>query len=680
MSFEFAKLRYVSFENDLIEDFYKPAIKNSVLYKRMAGYFSSSFIDELYDEIKFAKNKNDFKMEIICSPELSEQDKDSIKKGYEHKSIIEKNISNVLENSLETPEKLNELTKLIIDGVIDFKFAVTSQGNGIFHAKEGLFYTEDGERIGFTGSNNETVSALKYNFETTNIFKEDNSNQVLEHMENTFNKLWNNQNENVFVIGISEVLLDNINELYKKTIQDRRAKKPIKISEKFSLYDYQNEAVRRWTENNYKGLLEMATGTGKTITALACQEKLRDTKDVLATFIVVPQLDLLSQWNEEIIDLNFKTVCCSSKHKDWESHLKILLRNEKSLKDVIIITTVQTFISNKMQMIISNYLNNEAFLIADEVHGFGAEKTRGYFDVIKERFNYLLGVSATPFRKSEEETTEVFELFDEIIFSYTLEDAINNGYLNKYYYHPIIVPFSDTELHEYRLGIQKSSDKNHYIPLDVVENITSTIINSSTGKIQVLIDLIKETGIENPKIIYASPGNFNDSKVSYDEKHIDYVTRRIGTLGCNARKVNGLVPIQERDDILNQFREKKLDTLVAVKVLDQGVNLKSVTHAFILSSTDSKTEFIQRRGRILRIEEGKPASKIYDIVMLPHDIKDYFNTPTFEDAYVVDRELRRMKEYNIAAVNSKDNDRTIEQIHEFYEEVLKEYEERKKIY
>jgi len=424
----------------------------------------------------------------------------------------------------------------------------------------------------------------------------------------------------------------------------------------------------------------MATGTGKTITALACQEKLMEIKDVLATFIVVPQLDLLSQWNEEIIDLNFKTVCCSSKHKDWEKNLKILLRNEKSLKNVVILTTVQTLISKKMQTIISNYLNSEALLIADEVHGFGAEKTRDFFDVIKERFNYLLGVSATPFRKSKEETEEILELFDGIIFSYTLEDAINNGYLNRYYYHPIIVPFSDTELHEYRLGIQSSSDKNKYIPLDIVENITSTIINSSTGKIQVLMDLIKETGIDNPKIIYASPGNFNDSRVSYDEKHIDYVTREIGDLGCNARKVNGIVPIQERDDILNQFRDKKLDTLVAVKVLDQGVNLKSVTHAFILSSTDSKTEFIQRRGRILRIEEGKPTSEIYDIVMLPHDINDYFNTPTFEDAYVVDRELRRMKEYNIASVNSKENNRTINKIQDFYEEVLKEYEERKKLY
>lgn len=680
MSFEFAELRYVSFENDLIEDFYKPAIKTSVLYKRMAGYFSSSFIDELYKEIKFAKDKNHFKMEIICSPELSEQDKESIKKGYAHKSIIDSNISNVLENSLKTPEKLNELTKLIIDGVIDFKFAVTSQGDGIFHAKEGLFYAEDGERIGFTGSNNETVSALKYNFETTNIFKENGSNQVLEHMENTFNKLWTNQNESVLVTGISEVLFDNITELYKKTNQKKRTKRPIKISEKFSLYDYQNEAVRRWTENNYKGLLEMATGTGKTITALACQEKLMDNKDALATFVVVPQLDLLSQWNEEIIDLNFKTVCCSSKHKDWESHLKILLRNEKSLKDVMIITTVQTFISKKMQLIISNYLNSKALLIADEVHSFGAEKTRGYYNVIKEQFNYLLGVSATPFRKSEEQTEEVFKLFDGIIFSYTLEDAINNGYLNRYYYHPIIVPFSDDELHKYREGIQNSSSKNNYIPLDIVENITSTIINSSTGKVQVLINLIKETGIENPKIIYASPGNFNDSKVSYDEKHIDHVTRKIGALGCNTRKVNGLVPIQERDDILNQFRDKKLDTLVAVKVLDQGVNLKSVTHAFILSSTDSKTEFIQRRGRILRIEEGKPASQIYDIVMLPHDVEDYFEKIEFEDAYVVDRELRRMKEYNIAAVNSKENHRTVKKITEFYEEVLKEYEERKKLY
>lgn len=680
MSFDFVKLRYVSFESDLVEDFYKPVIKNSVMYKRMAGYFSSSFIEELYDEIKHAEKNNAFKFEIICSPELSENDKESIQKGYEHKEIIENNIYNVFEKSMESSEKLNELTKLIIDGVIDFKFAITTEGKGIFHAKEGLFYSKEGERLGFNGSNNETISALKYNFETTNVFKEESSKHILNLMEETFDKLWNNKNENVLVTGITNTLLEDIKELYKNTRTIKKVKKPIKISEKINLYDYQKEAVRLWSENNYKGMLEMATGTGKTITALACHEKLLKTKQILATFIVVPQLDLLSQWNEEITDLNFKTVCCSSNHANWDTNLKILLRNEASLKDVVIITTVQTLISKKMQMIISNYLDNDALLIADEVHGFGAEKTRAYFDIIKEKFSYLLGVSATPFRRSEKETEEIFELFDGIIFRYTLEDAINNNYLNKYYYHPIIVPFSDSELHEYRQGIQASSDKNNYIPLDVVENITSTIINSSTGKIQVLIDLIKETGITNPKIIYASPGNFNDSRMSYDEKHIDYVTRRIGGLGCNTRKVNGLVPIKERDDILNQFREKKLDTLVAVKVLDQGVNLKSVTHAFILSSTDSKTEFIQRRGRILRIEEGKPTSEIYDIVMLPHDINDYFNRPTFEDAYVVARELRRINEYNIAAVNSKENNRIIEQINDFYEEVLIEYENRKKVH
>jgi len=274
----------------------------------------------------------------------------------------------------------------------------------------------------------------------------------------------------------------------------------------------------------------------------------------------------------------------------------------------------------------------------------------------------------------------LFELFEGIVYTYNLHDAINGGFLNKYNYHPVIVPFSDEELHKYRQDFNETMENKQYMPVKDIENITSTIINASTGKIGVLLELIKETGINSPKIIYASPGNYNDGKVSYDEKHIDKVTKSVGALGCNTRKVNGLVPIDERDEILEQFKNKKLDTLVAVKVLDQGVNIKSVTHAFILSSTDSVTEFVQRRGRILRIEKNKPISQIYDIVMLPHDINDFFQTPSFEDAYVVDREIRRMKEYNSAAINKFQNDKIIENITDFYKEVLEEYEKQRQIY
>src|SRR5699024_8516237 len=182
LKYDFAKIRYVSYEDDILESFYKPAVKNSVLYKRMAGYFSSSFIEEILEEINYSRYNNDFKIQIICSPELSEEDKESIKSGYEYKAKIENNISKILNDSESDIEELNEFTKLIINGVIDFRFAITKEGNGIFHAKEGIFYSDNNEKIGFTGSNNETKAALKYNFETTSVLKD---NESITRMEKT---------------------------------------------------------------------------------------------------------------------------------------------------------------------------------------------------------------------------------------------------------------------------------------------------------------------------------------------------------------------------------------------------------------------------------------------------------------------------------------------------------------
>src|SRR5699024_9479819 len=197
----------------------------------------------------------------------------------------------------------------------------------------------------------------------------------------TYEEIWNNKNEYLLVSGISDGLMKVINSVHQRKVKQDNT--PIKITDKFNLYDYQKEAINSWVNNDYKGLLEMATGTGKTITALACQERLSSIIDTLVTFVVVPQLDLLSQLYEEILTLNINTIRCSSKHEEWESTHKITLKNHEDIKNIIIITTVQTFISKKMQRIISDYLEHDALLIADEVHGFGSQKTREHYEGIE---------------------------------------------------------------------------------------------------------------------------------------------------------------------------------------------------------------------------------------------------------------------------------------------------------
>lgn len=675
INYESYKNRYVSFKDDLIEQFYKPIILDSKEYKRMSGYFSSSIIDSVYEEICRANIKKNYKIRLICSPRLSPEDHVAISEGYELKKIIEKSIVTVIE-TLEN-ETLPFITNLIALDIIDIKFVTTTSGDGIFHAKEGVFTDEYGKKIGFIGSNNETSAAVKKNFETAMVFKGNEDLESILEMENTFEQIWNNEIEELEQCDITPAIT-NAFERVKENILEQKAKKNnrrIQIKNKFNLYDYQNKAICSWENNNYIGLLEMATGTGKTITAIACQERLQKKISEIVTFIVAPQIDLVEQWYEELYNLNIKSLKCTSAESNYKELLKLRLSQHSSFENpIIVITTSNTFSSDDFQNILKLHLRNEALLICDEVHSFGAEKMRNLYKKHEENFSYRLGVSATPYRKSENESKELINFFNEVIFQYTLKDAIENNFLNQYKYIPIILSFDKNELKTYRDSVTETLNemKTNKEILKEVERLTTTIANANTGKVEELKKLINGDNVKKPKIVYCSPGNYNDGSNVHGTRHIDFVAKELGIHGCRLRKIYSEIPSNERREILEQFKKHDIDTLLAIKCLDQGVNLKEVTHAYILSSTDSLTEFIQRRGRILRKSENKPISYIYDLIMLPESIDDIYFNPVIEDAYLVDRELRRMKEYNYASENQESNQKLINDIEEAYMHVLEE--------
>lgn len=671
------KERYLSMEDDLIYDFYKPVMYCSQQYKRMAGYFSSNLINILYEELKETDAFENIKIKIICSPQLSNSDKEDILKGFAYKKIMEENVINTIDSLNLEDEGLPLITNLIMKGIIDIRFIVSNEGNGIFHSKEGIFSDFDNNKIAFIGSNNETLSAVKANFETTVIFKDTENSMMVDSIDSLFDQIWNNEYPNLYQIDITETIANKINLINSKiNSQKKLIQGKFSILNKINLYPYQTEAIENWENNNYKGLFEMATGTGKTITALASQETLKKELDKLLTIIVVPQIDLVSQWSEEVENFGGRTINCNSDENNW----KLKLKNEMSklkrnkAEEVIVITTIETFKSKYFQKILDNYAIENSLLIADEVHTFAANQLVKIYDNLDKIFKFKLGVSATPFRKNETETRKLIEFFDDIIFSYSLEDAIKNKYLNEYEYYPIILSFSNEELHNYREGVANlNADSSEYSGYKEIEKVTSTIANVSSGKIYKLLELLKKHDVSNPKIVYCSPGMYNDGINIHEQRHIEKVQNELGNIGCKLRVIKSGVNAQEREEILNQFKSKDLDTLLAIKCLDQGVNLKSVTHAYILSSTDSLTEFIQRRGRILRIEKNKPVSKIYDLVMLPQDISSTNFYPSIEDAYLVSREMRRMIEYNKSSNNKIDNEIIIEEIQNKYYEVLEEY-------
>lgn len=673
------KYRYQSLRHDIINDFYVPAIKNSRSYKRITGYFSSSFLENLVEEIEHSILENDFYIQILCSPHMSSSDKNDIKIGYELREYYYASIDNVIQHMANDSNTLAIISKLIAKKALDIKFVTTEFDTGIFHAKEGIFTDKNDNKIAFAGSNNETNNALHYNYESFLVLKNWDNPEIVNSIENSFNDIWNNRIDSLEIIEVTSKIEESVNNKLNINTKENKINPyaPIDIEKIYDLYPYQIDAVNAWVNNNFQGLFEMATGTGKTVTALAAYSTLAKLKKKLVTIIVVPQNELLFQWKQDIVNANGTAIICNSDNKDWERKLNIRLRRlaleELGFLNVIVINS--TFSKSRFINLLSKY-PIEYLIISDEVHSFGSSSLRQMFPKIKEIFPYRLGISATPFRKESHETIALISFFDSIVYQFTLKEAIEAKYLNNYVYVPEVMYFEEEALESYRNFYKENKEKilsKDFKIMTEIEKLTSTIANSSTAKVEKLINDFNLKPSNFHSIVYCSPGGYNNTLQKFDERHIDFVAKKLSEIeSVKLRKVRSQVSPEERQDILSQFKNNVLNVLVAIKCLDQGINLPNVTDAYILSSTDSETEFIQRRGRILRTHEGKDTSVIYDYIMLPQDYNNLSFLPDESDSYLVSRELRRMKAYSEGADNERDILSLIDKIKHAYREVLEE--------
>lgn len=670
------RMSYTSYDNKVLDELYKPALRQSKSYKRISGYFSASFLENLSLEIEDSININNLYIQILCSPIMSDNDKESIRLGYDMREKISEFIAIELKKISEESEALPLISNLIARKAVDIKFVVTER-TGMFHDKKGIFKDNEGNRLAFTGSNNETNNAMFNNYESLVVLNDWENKKYVDEIENDFDKIWNGEKVDLILLEVTKELNEQIERISKtNTLSSEDIFSTVNIYKKYSsLYEYQLKAVKSWRENDYKGLLEMATGTGKTITALACYQELAKEIKKMVTVIVVPQIELLYQWEEDIINSDSRAIICSGDNPSWPGTLKNRIRRLSTMSHgyINIIVTRDTFISNKFIEII-NVSEIERLIISDEVHSFGSETTRKKFEQLEDIFNYRLGISATPFRKNESESKELINFFGGIVFSYSLNEAIKSGFLNNYEYYIKLLYFDKESLEQYRNVYYTNKEKlmkKNIEAMNQIEKITATIANSSTSKIDELVSSFSSRDDEYQSIVYCSPGGYNNNINKFEEKHIDIVAKKLSEIErVKLRKIRSQVNSDERKKILTQFKERKLNVLVAIKCLDQGINLPEVTDAYILSSTDSQTEFIQRRGRILRTYPGKPTSKIYDYVMLPQDYSADTFEPDEADAYFVARELKRMRAYQDGADNFNEIQKKINIIEDAYRDLL----------
>ena len=716
------KLEYRSLLNNIASEFYIPALQEAISYDRAVGFFSSSILSNIaYGIDGLARNGG--KIRLVTSPYLSDSDKEAIKKGYEQREDVVKRImlSNLHEpkNYFEK-EQLNMLANLISDGILDIKIAFTEDDSqiGMYHEKLGIIKDDNGNCVAFSGSMNESENGLSVNYEAIDVFCSWKSDiERIKTKENAFEAIWNNTEPNIIVLDYPEIKNEIINK-YKINKLDY-SKPPIhykeliksmisgaKVPNDFKFHSYQEDAINTWVEKGYRGIFDMATGTGKTYTGLGAISRLNfELKGHLSVIIVAPYQHLIEQWVEDIEKFAMKPIIgySASCQKDWRKRLENAIRNQKlkvkGAEFFCFICTNATYSSDFVQDTLDK-IKGDCLIVVDEAHNFGSENLRV---LLKPKFNYRLALSATLERHNDDEGTQsLYNYFGEKCIEYSLEKAIDNGYLTKYKYYPVFVNLTDNELAEYysltksicqcikkaKNGKSTLSERGKRLALK-----RARLVSAAENKVYALRDEITPYQNDNHILVYCGAASLKDFHsdtypVDDDEiRQIDVITDLLGNqMDMNVSQYTSKEDIEERKIIKDQFAEGEiLQALIAIKCLDEGVNIPSIKTAFILASTTNPKEYIQRRGRVLRLYKGKEFAEIYDFITLPKDVGSAFSATESEihmGLGLVKNELKRAFEFARLADNYVEANMKLDEIREVYNitESLENFEEEFECY
>ena len=714
----FIKTEYRTLVDRVVQNFYLPLLSEAKVYKRAVGFFSSTSLVELSKGISALAAKGG-KIQIVASPKLSEEDIEAIARGYKTRDeVIEKSLMEQLSDEHEdyySMERLNLLANLIADGVLDIRIAYIENENsiGMYHEKLGIIEDDEGNKVAFSGSMNESFTAMSLNYEAIDVFWNWHNESDIERVttkENAFWAIWNNNEPNICVLdfpNVSQAIIEkykvkepnyNIDveqfgaiKLPKCDVMTQRIIKGARMPKDISLYDYQIDAIGNWVGENYCGIFDMATGTGKTFTGLGAISKIsEDLDDELAVIIVCPFQHLVEQWVEDIVKFNIKPIIgySASEQKDWKRRLEKAVRDQKLREEksfFCFICTNATFKNSFVQEQI-NKIKKPILLVVDEAHNFGASSFQSLLD---NRFTYRLALSATLERHRDEEGTAVlYNFFGRKCIEYDLERAILEEKLTPYKYYPVMVYLEEDELKKYEdLSYQISKNvtktRNGKIKLNKYGEMLaikrSRVVAAAVQKLEVLEELMLNYQNEKYLLVYCGATNTLNMEADVSEtepediRQVIAVTKLLGNkLNMKVAKFTSDETIDERKIITEYFKDgETLQALVAIKCLDEGVNIPSIKTAFILASTTNPKEYIQRRGRVLRKsqETGKEYAEIYDFITLPRPLEDVTSLTLEEakrDLSLVKKELIRIKEFSRLCINPVAANKIIWEIYDSY--------------
>lgn len=698
------QIEYQTLHEDVVNDFYIPCLRNSVSFDRAVGFFSSGLLLKLTEGLaSFAKNGG--KMRLIVSPRLDPSDYDAIKNGYDAREYLTNKIIDDFDEFTEYEQRNDRyglLAYMISSNLLEVKIAFLEEKNDkeMFHEKLGIMTDSYGNMVTFTGSSNDTVNGFINNYENIDVFcswksEGDDTRCSLKKMR--FDRMWNQSEKGLITIPFPEVIKnkilsykkddDSIFEVDEKYVENYK-KKRILNNVKFptldlikkngqDLHQYQYDAINNWKKNNYIGIYDMATGTGKTYTACGSIVQLFNDKKRLVVVICCPFIHLAEQWGEEVSKFNIDPIICYGS-SGYEKDLKRQLTKfkQKRIDFVCAICVNGSFVGDKIQNLLVDNLEY-TLLIVDEAHNFGSYTLSKTLTV---DYPYRLALSATLERYGDEVgTKKLYDFFGKKCIEYTLEQAIAEKKLTKYNYYPIPVYLDPDELDMYfeytkiiqKMSVYKNLDDPAYKSMLLKR---TKIISGAHNKLEALYNELARYKKERNILIYCGAVKYGEDgyehcndEVSQIREIVAYINKH---LGIYAHEFTSNEKKDERLRLIDSFKaENGLQALVAIKCLDEGMNIPAIKTAFILASSTNPKEYIQRRGRVLRHYPGKEFAEIYDFITLPRDLSKvkYLSKEELKiDLTLVKREFVRLLDFAKVAKNSSDCNDFIARIKEAY--------------
>ncbi len=693
---------YDSGVEDILWSFYIPVLSKANRYDRIAGFFSSSVLALSARGMESFLNNNG-KMRLVTCPKLSQEDVKLLEDSVNNfDSIIYRNYITDYSRIADSfqQDHVKALGWLLAQGHLEIKIAVIKKNgkilnedeilkSGIMHQKVGILYDQSGNVLTFSGSNNESASGWLGNTEEFKVFCswEDSLGYYREDIKK-FDSFWSESRPDVEMKTIPQAIKEHLIEIshdfqpsdldaskYYKNKGD--SSKASKESVKLKPFFYQEKAVKMWEYNQRSLLLQMATGCGKTKTAIACMAcAFRDTPKKLLFVIATPQSTLSMQWKRDIDELDVlemggNELPIPSKYNffvqggtDWRVKLtKELRRLSSGLYPYLVVYVTHALVHTKdfLGIIRGAGQGIVRFLIGDEVHGLGAVESRAALD---EMYSYRLGLSATPQRWFDDVGSELIEkYFGEKSFEFTIEDALREinpvtgkTFLVNYFYHPLFVHLNDDEMGEYIKLTQKISklarygDDDFRTYLEMLRFKRADIEKNAEEKYSMLESVLDELGPDiSNTIVFVSPDQIDRVMQIMNRRRIDSARFTEQQDTTPSDRYEGM---SERDYIIKLFKEKKYRVLVAIKCLDEGIDIPSADTAIVMASSTNPREYVQRIGRIVRQAPGKSNANIYDMIIEPDLLRFDDDQSKEMERRIFAKELERVKDLSRNALNN----------------------------